>query len=100
MAFVNDIKLFTCQEPQCYIDISLKEENELTSDQYEVIIKLIQDESFPINTEPQQEVQGAIPFQEREQPSIQYTEPETTGDLVAIDFYIVHLSPDSEYSFV
>ena len=44
--------------------MSSNEENELTSDQYEVIIKLIQDESFPINNEPQQEVQGAIPFQE------------------------------------
>ena len=76
--------------------MSSNEENGLIWDQYEVIIKLIQDESFPMNIEPQQEMKGAILFQQWEQPPIQCTEPDTTG---YFEFYIVHLSPESEYCF-
>ena len=100
MASVNDIKVFTCQEPQHHNDISSNEEKELMWDHWEVIRKLIQEESFPVNTEALQEVGGAILFQEWEQPPIQCTELVTAGDLVVIDFYIVHLSLDSDYCFI
>ena len=99
MAFVNDIKVFTCQEPQHHNDTS-NEENELMGDQWEEIAKLIQEESFPINPEALQEVGGPILFLEWEQPPIQCTELVTAGDLVLFDFYIVHLSPDSDYCFI
>ena len=49
-------------------------------DHWEVIRKLIQEESFPINTEALQEVGGAILFQEWEQPPIQCTELVIAGD--------------------
>lgn len=99
MAFGNDIKVFTCQEPHHYIDISSNEEDELMWDQWEVTRKLTQDDIYRINPEARQEVGGTVLFQEWEQSSIQCTELQTTGDLVINDFYIVHLSPDSEYCF-
>ena len=99
MAFGNDIKVFTCQEPQHYIDISSNEDDELMWDQWEVTRKLTQDDIYPINPEALQEVGGAVLIQEWEQSSIQCTELQTTGDLVINDFYIPHLSPDSEYCF-
>ena len=100
MTLANDIKIFSCQEPQHLIDILSSEEDELMWDQWEVIRKIIQHERFPINTEAQQEVGGAILFQEWEQPPIQCTDLTTTGDLVIIDFYMASLSFNSEYCFI
>ena len=70
MNSLNDIRVFICQEPQHHNDISSNEKNELMHDQWEVIVKLIQEESFPINTEALQEVGGPIIFLEWEQPPI------------------------------
>ena len=99
MTFVNDIKVFTSQEPQHYIDISSNEEHKVLWDPWEVTKKLTQDEIYPINTEALQEVGGAVLFQEWQQSSMECTELQTIGALVVNDYYIVHLSPDSEYCF-
>ena len=56
MTFVNDVQVFTCHEPQQYIDIS-SEKNELIWDQWEITRKY---EKSSINTEHQQEVRQAV----------------------------------------
>lgn len=90
MTLVNDIKTFSCQVPQHIIDITPNEEDELIWDQWEVIIY----------TKAQEEVGGAILFQEWEQLSIECTDLTTASDLVIIDFYLVSLSCTSEYCFI